>query len=51
MWGGRNEVLQHSAGFGVIWRSPIGPLRFDVAYPLDGADRKPQFLFSLGGAF
>ena len=37
-----------SAGFGLIWRSPIGPLRFDWAVPLDGG--RPQFLFSFGGA-
>lgn len=38
-----------SAGVGLIWRSPIGPLRFDIALPLDGG--RPQFLFSLGGSF
>lgn len=27
---------QHSAGFGVRWMSPIGPLRVDLAHPLDG---------------
>lgn len=40
--------LGRSVGFGIIWRSPIGPLRFDWAFPLDGAG-PPQFLFSLGG--
>ena len=37
-----------SAGGSLIWRSPIGTLRVDVAYPLDGNDRRPVFLFSLG---
>jgi outer membrane protein insertion porin family len=40
--------LGRSAGFGLLWRSPIGPLRFDWAFPLDGAG-PPRFLFSLGG--
>jgi outer membrane protein insertion porin family len=38
-----------SAGFGLIWRSPIGPLRFDWAFPLDGG--KPQFVFGMGASF
>jgi len=45
-WGGQTAA---SAGFGVIWRSPIGPLRFDVAYPLDGG--KPRYIFGIGGVF
>ncbi|MDB4962959.1 MAG: outer membrane protein assembly complex, YaeT protein [Myxococcales bacterium] len=44
-WGGTGV----SAGFGLIWRSPIGPLRFDWAVPLDGG--KPQFLFNVGSSF
>ena len=36
-----------SAGVGIVWRSPIGTLRFDWAVPLDGG--KPRFLFGLGG--
>jgi outer membrane protein assembly factor BamA len=38
-----------SVGFGLTWRSPIGPLTFDWAYPLDGSP--PRFLFNIGGAF
>ncbi|MBA3396714.1 MAG: BamA/TamA family outer membrane protein [Deltaproteobacteria bacterium] len=38
-----------SAGFGMIWRTPIGALRFDVAFPLDGGS--PRFQFSLGGSW
>ncbi len=38
-----------SAGFGLIWRSPIGPLRFDYAFPLDGSP--PGFVFGLGGTW
>ncbi|MBV8760857.1 MAG: BamA/TamA family outer membrane protein [Deltaproteobacteria bacterium] len=34
-----------SAGYGLVWKSPIGPIHADVAYPLDGP---PQFFISLG---
>lgn len=49
-WGTQGSLLQRSVGLSMIWRSPIGPLRFDWAIPLDG-DREKQFLFSLGGRF
>ena len=39
-----------SFSIGVIWRSPLGPLRFDGALPIDGERRELVFLFSLGGA-
>lgn len=42
--------LGRSVGAGLLWRSPIGPLRLDYAVPLDGAG-PPRFLFSIGGAF
>jgi len=38
-----------SAGVGLIWRSPIGPLRIDYAFPLDGS--APGFVFGLGGTW
>jgi len=38
-----------SVGFGLLWRSPIGPLSFDWAYPLDGSP--PRFLVNVGGVF
>jgi outer membrane protein assembly factor BamA len=36
-----------SVGFGLIWRSPIGPLRFDWAFPVAG-DHSPHFVFGVG---
>ncbi|MBL0220772.1 MAG: BamA/TamA family outer membrane protein [Myxococcales bacterium] len=39
-----------SVGVGLIWRSPIGPLRFDWAIPL-GGDGKPHFGFGFGTSF
>jgi len=38
-----------SAGAGLMWRTPIGTLRFDWAVPLDGG--APRFLFGIGGAW
>ncbi|MDX2093818.1 MAG: BamA/TamA family outer membrane protein [Kofleriaceae bacterium] len=38
-----------SVGAGLLWRSPIGPIRVDYAIPLDGS--KPGFVISMGGAF
>ena len=40
-----------SVGVGLIWRSPIGPLRFDWAVPLGGEDRSVRFIFGVGGMF
>ena len=38
-----------SVGAGLLWRSPIGPLRLDYAVPLDGG--KPSWVLGVGGAF
>jgi outer membrane protein insertion porin family len=51
-WGPRDATLRRSVGASILWRSPVGPLQFDGAVPLDGDARaRPQFLVSLGGAF
>jgi outer membrane protein insertion porin family len=50
-WGPTGTTLARSVGASIIWRSPIGPLRFDWAIPLDGEDRRPVFLFNLGSSF
>jgi outer membrane protein assembly factor BamA len=45
--------LKHSLGLGLRWSSPIGPLRFDIARPLQpepGAKRWGYY-FSLGQVF
>jgi translocation and assembly module TamA len=36
-------------GFGVRWRSPVGPLRIDLAWP--ERERQPRLHFSIGIAF
>ena len=50
-WGPTGTTVARSVGASIIWRSPIGPLRFDWALPLDRADQKPIFLFNMGSSF
>jgi len=38
-----------STGVGVIWRSPIGPLHFDLAFPIGGG--APMFTFGIGSTW
>jgi outer membrane protein insertion porin family len=42
-----------SIGAGLIWTSPFGPLRFELAYPLlkESYDDKEYFRFSIGTRF
>jgi outer membrane protein insertion porin family len=46
-------AFRWSVGAGVIWESPFGPLRVDVAYPLLKADYDEEelFRFSVGTRF
>ncbi|MGH6768369.1 MAG: outer membrane protein assembly factor BamA [Xanthobacteraceae bacterium] len=48
-----NMFINSSVGFGVLWASPFGPLRFDVAYPItkQAFDRTQVFRFSGGTTF
>jgi outer membrane protein insertion porin family len=45
--------LRYSAGLGVLWVSPMGPLKISIAAPLRSQplDRKQIFQFTFGGAF
>ncbi len=40
-------------GFGIRWRSPMGPLRFELAFPINPRpiDDEHQFVFALGRLF
>jgi outer membrane protein insertion porin family len=49
-----NKMFVDSAiGVGLLWASPFGPLRFDLAYPLSHQpfDHKQVFRFGGGGTF
>lgn len=43
-----NESLNTAIGVGVRWRTPIGPLRIDIARPLDDADSAYRLHLVLG---
>ena len=46
-------AFRASVGAGIIWQSPFGPLRFELAYPLMKAkyDETEWFRFSIGTRF
>jgi outer membrane protein insertion porin family len=48
-----NMFVDSAIGVGLLWASPFGPLRFDLAYPLSkqSFDRKQVFRFGGGGTF
>lgn len=45
--------LRYSTGLGVLWVSPLGPLKISVALPFgdEPGDRKQPFQFTIGGVF
>lgn len=47
------DALRWSVGVGISWRSPFGPIRVDLAYPIlkENYDQVQQFRFSFGGKF
>jgi outer membrane protein insertion porin family len=48
-----SSAIRASAGVGIIWDSPFGPLRFDLAFPYmkQSYDRTQVFRFSGGTSF
>ncbi|MBO0711168.1 MAG: outer membrane protein assembly factor BamA [Acetobacteraceae bacterium] len=48
-----NMFVNSSAGVGLLWASPFGPIRFDLAYPITkrSFDRTQIFRFSGGTSF
>jgi outer membrane protein insertion porin family len=45
------DDLRFAAGGGPRFATPIGPIRLDVAWPVDDDDKKMQFHISIGQAF
>jgi outer membrane protein insertion porin family len=47
------QALRASAGLGISWISPLGPLRIAYAYPFrtQPGDRIQNFQFQIGSAF
>ena len=49
--------MLHDVGYGLRWQSPMGPLRFEVGYPLTPRSEGPvvdeptYFEFTIGGFF
>jgi len=50
---GNNADPRASVGVSLLWTSPLGPLRFDLAYPLvkESFDQEEFFRFSAGTRF
>lgn len=48
-----SRKIRSSVGVSILWKSPLGPIRFDYAYVLSKAagDRTQAFRFSGGGSF
>ncbi len=48
-----DKSFRLSAGAGIAWRSPFGPIRIDIALPIlkESYDRKEIFRFSFGTRF
>lgn len=47
------DKVRYAAGLGLRYYSPVGPIRFDFAVPINGRDRDDafQFYLSIGQAF
>lgn len=43
--------LYTGAGIGLRWRSPVGTVRVDAAYPFDGTSHAPRFYLGIGATF
>ncbi len=48
-----SQSLRASAGFGISWKSPVGPIRVDLAIPYlkEGFDQTEYFRFNFGTRF
>jgi len=47
-----DDDFYHSAGIGLRWHSPVGPIKVDLGFPLDDADRgEVRLHFGIGSSF
>jgi outer membrane protein insertion porin family len=48
-----SQSFRYSAGIGLAWNSPVGPLKFSYAFPLNKQcyDKTQQFQFQVGNIF
>jgi outer membrane protein insertion porin family len=48
-----SAAIRVAAGVGVSWKSPVGPIRLDVGYPIrkEGFDKTQVFHVSFGTRF
>jgi outer membrane protein insertion porin family len=48
-----DNSIRLAAGFGISWRSPLGPIRVDLAFPIlkQDYDKVEEFRFSFGTRF
>jgi outer membrane protein insertion porin family len=57
VWNNRKEfnlfALERALGFGIRYRTPLGPVRFDLAWNLDAPERKgkPLAFITIGNVF
>ncbi len=43
-----SDSLKSGAGFGIRWKSPVGPVRVDLAFPLDESNQSWRVHFVIG---
>lgn len=46
-----SDPLSSGVGLGVRWQSPVGPIRLDLAHPLDDGGRKVRLHIGVGSTF
>lgn len=43
-----SDVIKSGAGFGIRWKSPVGPVRVDMAFPLSQSDENWRIHLTVG---
>ena len=50
-WDFKNRKLKYDLGLGLRVKTPVGPIRFDVATPIFDGKFNAQFFVTIGHAF